>query len=442
MIKRIVKAATYLFNQYYLLIILILVCKCQPLLAQDTSRFAYLEKYHEKINTEAANNFHLFDADFYSNQLFVLSESHGYDKPHQIDALLFQQLNKKNGTRHYLAEIDFSQAWYINKYMATGNEDLLKAIYQYWFDERFQWGCKAGFDKWKKLYAYNKTLPASKKIVVLGLDQAQDLNLNAQLLNELVAEVKYKKGKNLMIDSLAIFVSQDLRKDTSKSFRKFCRRWVADISKNEASYKKLLVKNYFPFQYIINNIANRIGREQQIYNNFNTYYKQYKLANKKMYGFWGRFHAMQDSINGDMSFSAMLKKSDLPLKNKIISIPVFCVESSSMLPTAFLPPMAQQKGTIFSKASMVNDDSFVYTVNGIKTFRQFVVKNEVVLFKLNAANSPYRKGLDMVESNSQFDKTFNWAGNKKTATVDYFQYAFVVSNADWAVPFGDNRSEK
>jgi hypothetical protein len=277
---------------------------------------------------------------------------------------------------------------------------------------------------------------------VLGLDQAQDLNLNAQLLNELVAEVKYKKGKNLMIDSLAIFVSQDLRKDTSKSFRKFCRRWVADISKNEASYKKLLAKNYFPFQYIINNLANRIGREQQIYNNFNTYYKQYKLADKKMYGFWGRFHAMQDSINGDMSFSAMLKKSDLPLKNKIISIPVFCVESSSMLPTAFLPPMAQQKGTIFSKASMVNDDSFVYSVNGIKTFRQFAGKNEVVLFKLNAANSPYRKGLDMVESNSQFDKTFNWAGNKKAATVDYFQYAFVVSNADWAVPFGDNRSEK
>jgi hypothetical protein len=158
-----------------------------------------------------------------------------------------------------------------------------------------------------------------------------------------------------------------------------------------------------------------------------------------MYGFWGRFHAMQDSVNSDMSFSAMLKKSDLPLKNKIVSIPVFCIESSSMIPTAFLPPMAQQKGTIYSKVSMVNDDSFIYTVSGIKTLKPFVNKNEVVLFKLNGVNSPYLQGLDLVASSSQFDKNFNWSGGKGRATTDYFQYAIVVSNADWAVPYGENK---
>jgi hypothetical protein len=175
--------------------------------------------------------------------------------------------------------------------------------------------------------------------------------------------------------------------------------------------------------------------------NFNVFYKQYNLSNKKMYGFWGRFHGMQDSINGGLSFSAMLKKSNLPLYNKIISIPVFCVESASMLPTQFLPPMAQQKGTIFSKAEMVNDDSFVYKVEGIKTFRKFVGKNENVIFKLDAAASPYNKGLNLVESSSQFDKTFNWQGNKAAATTNYFQYAIFVRNSDWAAPYGDNTAK-
>jgi hypothetical protein len=150
---------------------------------------------------------------------------------------------------------------------------------------------------------------------------------------------------------------------------------------------------------------------------------------------------MQDSINSGMSFSAMLKKSNLPLAKKIVSIPVYCIESSSMLPTQFLPPMAQQKGTVYSKSDMVNDDSFVYKVAGIKDVVKFVGKNENVIFKLVGNESPYNKGLRLVESSSNFDKTFNWVGNKLAATTDYFQYVIVVRNSDWAVPYGDNKAE-
>jgi len=103
--------------------------------------------------------------------------------------------------------------------------------------------------------------------------------------------------------------------------------------------------------------------------------------------------------------------------------------------------MAREKGTVYSNASMVNDDSFIYMVDGIKTFRKFVGKNENVLFKLNGVSSPYNKGLYLVESNSKFDKTFNWQGNKKAATTNYFQYAIVLSNSEWAVPYGDNKAK-
>ena len=65
----------------------------------------------------------------------------------------------------------------------------------------------------------------------------------------------------------------------------------------------------------------------------------------------------------------------------------------------------------------------------------------ILIFKLNRTSSPFNKGLYMVESNSKFDKSFNWLGNKNACTTDYFQYAIVVCNSDWAVPYGDNKAK-
>jgi len=431
---------SFLANQLHILLIVTASFLSQPTIAQDSTYSNYLAKNNEKITLGATNEFAIFDDAFYNNQLFLVTESHGYYKPNQLDAELFKQMNKKNGVRYYLAEIDFSQAFYINKYLNTGNESFLKAIYQHWYNEHAQWACKAGFEKWKSLYSYNLTLAKSKKIIVLGLDEAQDLNMNVKLLTEIATEIKYKAG-NKMVDSLLLFSNLNLDNDSTRSFIKFARRLVTDVAANESSYKKIFKNKYFDFQFIVKNIASKKGRENKIFENFNTFYQEYKLADKKMYGFWGRFHAMQDSINGGLSFAAMLKKSRLPLADKIISIPIFCVESTSMIPSQFLPEMAREKGTVYSNASMVNDDSFIYMVDGIKTFRKFVGKNENVLFKLNGVSSPYNKGLYLVESNSKFDKTFNWQGNKKAATTNYFQYAIVLSNSEWAVPYGDNKAK-
>jgi hypothetical protein len=443
--KLITQTSNFVANQLHIIIAIIafmVICLItKTVKAQDSIFSNYLAKNNEKLNIGGSNQFGIFDQAFYNNQVFFVSESHGYAKPHQLDAELFMHINKKNGVRYYIAEMDFSQAHYLNKYLNTGNEEFLKAIYQHWYNQKAQWGNKTGFDKWKTLYKYNQTLAKNKRIIVIGLDEAQDLNMNEKLLAEITNEAKYKTGTNIMMDSLLAFAKQDLSKDSTKSYRKFVRRLVADITTNEIAYKKIFKNKFFDFQFITNNLVSKKGREEKILYNFNVFYNEYKLAKEKMYGFWGRFHAMQDSINGDMSFSAMLKKSNLPLAKKIVSIPVYCIESASMLPTQFLPPMAQQKGTVYSKSDMVNDDSFVYKVAGIKDVAKFVGKNENVIFKLVGNESPYNKGLRLVESSSNFDKTFNWVGNKLAATTDYFQYVIVVRNSDWAVPYGDNKAE-
>ena len=289
---------------------------------------------------------------------------------------------------------------------------------------------------------YYKTISAEKKITVLGLDEAQDLNMNVQLLNEILKKAGYKKGKDVQLDSLSIFAAINLSADSARRiFIRYTRRLDTAITLHKATYKKLLKENYFSFQFIIHNTASKKGREVKIFENFNTYYNQYQLINEKFYGFWGRFHAMQDSVNSAIPFAGMLKNSQLPLKNSIVSIPVFCIESASMLPTAYLPPMAQQKGTVYSNSPMVNDDSFVYQVKGIATFKNLVKQNTIGIFKLNGKNSPYFKGLNLLESSSGMDKTFEWKGNKTGATTDYFQYAIIARNSIWAVPYGDNKAK-
>jgi hypothetical protein len=442
--KLITQTGNFVANQLHIIIAIIafiIICfLTQTAKAQDSTFSNYLAKNNEKIIIGETNQFAIFNEAFYKNQVFLVSESHGYAKPHLLDADLFMQINKKNGVRYYIAEIDFSQAFYLNKYLNTGNEDFLKAIYQYWYNEQAQWGNKTGFEKWRTLYRYNQTLAKNKKMIVVGLDEAQDLNMNEKLLTEIVGETKYKNGSNAMLDSLLSFAAKDLSKDSTKSYKKFVRRFAIDVTANEIVYRKIFNNKFFDFQFITNNIASKKGREEKIFYNFNVFYNEYKLTNQKMYGFWGRFHAMQDSINGGLPFSAMLKKSNLPLAKSIVSIPIYCVESASMLPTQFLPPMAQQKGTIYSKSNMVNDDSFVYKVEGIKAVGSFVGKNENVIFKLIGSESPYNKGLQLVESSSKFDKTFNWSGNKLAATTNYFQYLIVVRNSDWAEPYGDNKA--
>lgn len=438
--KTIENSLNILQNQLHILMIVIGSFLNMPAMAQDSLYSNYLKENRERINIGGNNRFSLFDEAFYQNQVFLLSESHGYDKPHELDFEIFKQLQQRAGVRYYLAEMDASQAYYLNQYLRTGEELLLKEIYQYWYNQKAQWGCKAGFKKWQKMFAYNETLPAGKKIMVLGLDGAQDLNMNVRLLNELFRTVRYKNGRDFMLDSLAVYAKIDLEKDIArKRFTMYSRKLDSLLTANPKSYKKIFTNNFINIHFIVHNIASTTGREIKIFENFNHYYDLLELKTQKMYGFWGRFHAMQDSINHSMPFAGMLKKSQLPLKDRIVSIPVFCIESSSMIPTAFLPPIAQQKGTVYTKSGMVNDDSFVYKVKGITAFTPLVEKNSIYIFKLDGRDSPYLNGLNLVESTSKMDKTFEWTGKKNAATTDYFKYAIMVRNADWAGPYGNNK---
>lgn len=42
----------------------------------------------------------------------------------------------------------------------------------------------------------------------------------------------------------------------------------------------------------------KVGREEVMMNNLESFYSEYNLQNEKLYGFFGSFHVFQYRING------------------------------------------------------------------------------------------------------------------------------------------------
>jgi len=72
----------------------------------DSLSYSSLPK--EEIVPGRSDNFRLFDDAFYQHQLFLLGESHGVQKPQEVDFELLKHLNQKPGIRYYIDEVDDS----------------------------------------------------------------------------------------------------------------------------------------------------------------------------------------------------------------------------------------------------------------------------------------------------------------------------------------------
>jgi hypothetical protein len=101
---------------------------------------AYLRKHLIPVQPGAANPSLQFERAFYRNQLFLLGEAHGFAAPQELDFQLLKHLNEKAGVTHYLAEVDYSQAHFLNEYLRTGDERLLRYVFDTWVRANAQWG--------------------------------------------------------------------------------------------------------------------------------------------------------------------------------------------------------------------------------------------------------------------------------------------------------------
>ena len=138
----------------------------------DDVHVAYLTKHQEVLDRKNAV-FNSFDNAFYSNNVFILCENHGYEDVQLIDDQLFIHLNKKAGVRFYIAEMDSVMSNKLNTFLRNpiADKGLLKSVITDVADIIPQQSSQQLMDKWLRIHAYNAQLNDSAKIEVFGLDK-------------------------------------------------------------------------------------------------------------------------------------------------------------------------------------------------------------------------------------------------------------------------------
>ncbi|QHT69523.1 erythromycin esterase family protein [Rhodocytophaga rosea] len=402
---------------------------------ENSEHQAYLHMNKEVIQPGTENSFTLFDADFYNQQIFLLGEVHGFAIPQVLDIQLLTHLNQKVGLKYYLAEVDYSQAYFLNEYLQTGNDTLLSYVFKTWVNQNAQWGNKNFYNKIRQIRSLNQRLPADKQIKILGVDRIQDMAVTNRYLQQLLKQQNYQTGKNPLLDKI-----QQLTASDTISMQTWAAQANQILTDADSLSKHMLGKETFNCMFTLQNIAYYqpvVNRDSVMYLNLKALTSEFHLENEKMYGLWGFFHTMQVPIKRDhmvWPFAALLKHSqDSPFRNKVVSLNIYALDSENMMPGKMLPASIR-KGKSYFNTSWANSDGPLAFVGGIKDLRAVSAESTATLFKLNGANSPYRTSSRLAETKVLIPGQSLEVADKTATTEDVFQYVILLRNGEALEP--------
>ncbi len=405
----------------FIVIFFISLLFCQTSIGQrPIHRKTYLNTNKEVLNHNQQEDFKLLLNE--NSQIILLGEMHGYKEPQKIDFALLKYLNKTKGFRYYLAELDYFETYYFNKFLEKGNDSLLMIVFSVWDEQISQWANKDFLGKIKQIRELNQSLPDDKKIQFLGVDQIQSSIILKSYMIELLKEVSYKEGTNPVLDTL-LYLARFPNKNL-KQIKAFAPILQSDFNNNSVFYKNLFVERYFDFAYMIKNLlVKSVNRDSIINENFKLLMNQNHLENEKFYGLWGYYHINQNEINGEMPLAQLLKNT-----YTVSSIAIVTSKSENMCPSTSLPRFIRVEGKKFGSTKAVNNDGFLFSTKGINNLKKVSQSNTSTLFKLNGLNSPYNKGLLLCKTKGKFGGGII-PTNKKASTIDYFQYIILVRDS-------------
>ncbi len=390
---------------------------------------------HREIDlTKDEPDFSLFDDAFYANQLFLLGESHGVKQPQQLDLTLLKHLNRRVGVRFYIAEVDPTKAWYLNQYLQTGQDSLLRLVFRSWVAETAQWANQDFYRKIEGIRALNQTLPRARQIRFVGIDAIQDRPLVARQLRELTQHPAFAPDTP-RLDSLTTYLNP-ANKHPDSLAAQVAINWLAHLARTPAQYRRIPPTTRAELTATLSGLGYRKTirkREATLFANFRDAVVRLGLAQEKLYGFWGAYHVgMAPQSTGAQPFASLVQASDLPMRGKTVSLLCRYVDSFSMVPSAYLPPFWQDAGKLYTRLDKFNDNGPMMIIDGIETFITQSRPNTLTLFKL-PGTLVGKQPITATYSPFMPDNQKLLFDPKRPAT-DYFQYIFLVRNSDMTQP--------
>lgn len=373
----------------------------------------YLNKNFETISVED-NDFKGLDImskDLKNKKIVLTGESHGLDKNYKMMFKMLKYLQEEIGVKYLIIELGQADAYFLNKYLESGDEKILKDYYSNYPEQKT--ANEGKYELFKNIYEFNQTLTEDKRIKVIGVD------INTGVTDKYILDII--KDKGIMTNELEVLLNEleDFNYYAPVLYKGLMNKvddLLKDIKSNPDTYIKMFGDDFEGFEYAIRSLGNLCKsftvdakdkhnlRDSFMYKNFKEI--DDKLHNPIYFGQFGGAHIYQDtifnnSILEDVKYFGTWLNSDEKYKGKILSI---------------------QYGYYSNKSSSKN---IAYPINE-DLFKNFLdINTKDIIFKLNNIKSPYKR-----TAINPFDR--NLFDYKNTPTANYYEYIILLKDAEYS----------
>lgn len=368
---------------------------------------SYLENNIESTDFSEPLTFNIMEEDLRNTKLILIGEVHGFKANTEFDPQFFSYLHKEHNIKDYVIEMDMAQAYYMNEYNRTGNENLLKRVLENWVviigrkNSDYQ-------QKWKKLRDIYINQGA---FTYYGNNNISDINL-------LVEYVKDQFNIESLInpqdtDSLKLV---SLKKAITASDLNDSLKWTAN--------------------YILKNIdysLNTKNREEILTNNLIDLYDHFNLSQKQVYGYYGLGHTMLNPISGGYeSMASRFKNAKPEMDGKILAANLIYLDSHMTMNSDNLPSILRDEGE-FTMLSVSYDNIWMNYLHGIDELRRSTNPHSISIVKLNSKNSPYMESRRLSTMSQILPLGPLLNSLEGSVTTDINQYMILIRNSEGAL---------
>lgn len=191
----------------------------------------------------------------------------------------------------------------------------------------FAWN-KDSYNFWQIVREYNNSLPADRRIQVIGVDIEHQVDTAYRYLLDVWPEMEPAEAIKRELGGLRLALDGF----DHDAFMQKARELLDHMEEHESTYREYFGEDYIGFKLVNKNILNAAAarpkranfihwnntRDEMIYENFLLL--EDELVPGKYYGQWGSNHAYQSTESNIKWFAAYLNSEASPFADKVLSI--------------------------------------------------------------------------------------------------------------------------
>ncbi|WP_276381380.1 hypothetical protein [Flavobacterium sp. H4147] len=351
-------------------------------------------------------------------------------KTYDAELSLIKSLKKQKALDYYIPETNFSQAFFFQQYLQTGDLALLKELVSSFQTIVNQEGTIETFQHWQNIRLLNQKYK-DDPIQVIGFDIINEYKFPIRHIIYLTENIQNWKLKDELKTKLSEKNTDFSIKNTE--ITQMLKNFITDYKNNKELYSSH-IKDVISFDHILKNIAynfeEKKDREKIIFENYIYLKDIYQLGNKKQFFKYGFFHIEKDREGDYPSLFTRLIEQNIYRRSSVISIAGYLTNSEVIWDKIYDTKRNYISYTT-EKGYGIGDYWKEY-FKGIRNLKKTKL-SDITLFKLNGEYSPYNYGTDLIEI-KLFLKRSNDKALRGKSTINFIDYAVLISNSKNQVP--------